>query len=60
MGRITGIQGIQAVPPGSQLHQALMPSPEEAGKSLIPAAGFAFPMDSADQDLMVAEPSYPL
>ena len=55
MGWLTGIEGIQPIPPGSGLHQAVVPSPEEAGRSLIPSAGFTFPVDGDGQDLVVAE-----
>lgn len=54
MGWFTGIEGIQAIQPASELHQAVVPSPEEAGRSLIPSAGFTFPVDGAGQDLILA------
>jgi hypothetical protein len=35
MGWLSGIEGIQAIQPASELHQAVVPSPEETGKSAI-------------------------
>ena len=54
MGWLTGIEGIQAIQPGSKLHQAVVSSLEEARRSLIPSAGFTLPVAGAGQDLILA------
>jgi hypothetical protein len=54
MGWLTGIEGIQAIQPGSELHQAVVPSLAEAGKSVIPFTGLTFSLGITGPDLILA------